>query len=111
VPGAQRDSSGIPARIDALKQASDFAKLLGVRQVQTHCGFIPENRPYHPHITLARRKGKSGGEELRNLKLQIGRQPDISSFTASSFVLYESIPTPQGSRYETRERFSLGALK
>jgi sugar phosphate isomerase/epimerase len=31
------------ARIDALKQASDFAKFLGVRQVQTHCGFIPEN--------------------------------------------------------------------
>lgn len=31
------------ARIDALKQVSDFAKLLGVRQVQTHCGFIPEN--------------------------------------------------------------------
>ena len=32
-----------PARSDALKQVSDFAKLLGVRQVQTHCGFIPEN--------------------------------------------------------------------
>ena len=31
------------ARVDALKQASDFAKLLGVKQVQTHCGFIPEN--------------------------------------------------------------------
>jgi L-ribulose-5-phosphate 3-epimerase len=31
------------ARIDALEQASDFAKLLGVHQVQTHCGFIPEN--------------------------------------------------------------------
>lgn len=31
------------ARIDALKQASDFAKLLGIRQVQTHCGFIPED--------------------------------------------------------------------
>lgn len=31
------------ARIDALKQVSDFAKLLGVDQVQTHCGFIPEN--------------------------------------------------------------------
>jgi L-ribulose-5-phosphate 3-epimerase len=31
------------ARIDALKQVSDFAKLLGVSQVQTHCGFIPEN--------------------------------------------------------------------
>ena len=31
------------ARIDALKQVSDFAKQLGVNQVQTHCGFIPEN--------------------------------------------------------------------
>jgi L-ribulose-5-phosphate 3-epimerase len=31
------------ARIDALKQVSDFAKLLGVPRVQTHCGFIPEN--------------------------------------------------------------------
>ncbi|QNI38690.1 sugar phosphate isomerase/epimerase [Edaphobacter sp. 4G125] len=31
------------ARIDALKQVSDFGKLLGVKQVQTHCGFIPEN--------------------------------------------------------------------
>ena len=31
------------ARIDALRQASDFAKQVGISQVQTHCGFIPEN--------------------------------------------------------------------
>ncbi len=31
------------ARMDALKQVSDFAKMINVRQVQTHCGFIPEN--------------------------------------------------------------------
>jgi sugar phosphate isomerase/epimerase len=31
------------ARIDALKQTSDFAKLVGIPRVQTHCGFIPEN--------------------------------------------------------------------
>ncbi|MBB5057022.1 sugar phosphate isomerase/epimerase [Granulicella aggregans] len=31
------------ARIDALRQVSDFAKMLGVEQVQTHCGFIPED--------------------------------------------------------------------
>jgi L-ribulose-5-phosphate 3-epimerase len=30
-------------RIDALKQTSDFAKMLGIPNVQTHCGFIPEN--------------------------------------------------------------------
>ena len=38
VPPAMRT-----ARIDALRQASDFGKLIGVAQVQTHCGFIPEN--------------------------------------------------------------------
>jgi L-ribulose-5-phosphate 3-epimerase len=31
------------ARIDALRQASDFAKILNIPQVQTHCGFIPED--------------------------------------------------------------------
>jgi sugar phosphate isomerase/epimerase len=31
------------ARQDALKQVSDFAKLVGISQVQTHCGFIPED--------------------------------------------------------------------
>lgn len=31
------------ARIDALRQVSDFAKLLGVGLVQTHCGFMPED--------------------------------------------------------------------
>ena len=38
VPAATRQ-----ARTDALRQASDFAKLLGIPQVQTHCGFIPED--------------------------------------------------------------------
>jgi sugar phosphate isomerase/epimerase len=31
------------ARIDALRQVSNFAKLIGIPQVQTHCGFIPED--------------------------------------------------------------------
>jgi L-ribulose-5-phosphate 3-epimerase len=38
VPRATRQ-----ARMDALRQTSDFAKLLGITQIQTHCGFIPEN--------------------------------------------------------------------
>jgi sugar phosphate isomerase/epimerase len=38
------------ARIDALKRASDFAKMLDVPQLQTHCGFIPEN-PDDPSYT------------------------------------------------------------
>ena len=43
------------ARIDALRQVSDFAKMLGVTQVQTHCGFIPENPedPLYPGVVEA----------------------------------------------------------
>jgi 2'-5' RNA ligase len=70
------------------------------------CGFIPETRPYHPHITLARSKGKAG-RGLRELKSKIHREPKFSGFVADEFVLYESVPGPGGSRYEVRDRFTL----
>jgi sugar phosphate isomerase/epimerase len=43
------------ARIDALRQVSDFAKQVGILQVQTHCGFIPEdpNDPLYPQAVEA----------------------------------------------------------
>lgn len=46
------------ARIDALRQVSDFAKLLNIGQVQTHCGFIPEDPadPLYPQSVAAIRK-------------------------------------------------------
>jgi 2'-5' RNA ligase len=85
-------------------------ELTAIRQAVTAatlpCGFTPEDRPYHPHITLARRKGK-GGRELRTVKLQMQQQPKLAGFTADSFVLYESTRTSEGSRYDIRERFPL----
>lgn len=45
------------ARIDALRQVSDFAKQLGIPQVQTHCGFIPEDPAdpnYQPTVEAIR---------------------------------------------------------
>jgi L-ribulose-5-phosphate 3-epimerase len=45
------------ARIDALRQASDFAKQLSIGQVQTHCGFIPEDPAdplYRPTVEAIR---------------------------------------------------------
>jgi sugar phosphate isomerase/epimerase len=43
------------ARIDALRQVSDFARLMDINQVQTHCGFIPENPadPLYPQAVEA----------------------------------------------------------
>ncbi|MEO8736203.1 MAG: sugar phosphate isomerase/epimerase family protein [Edaphobacter sp.] len=45
-------------RMDALRQVSDFAKVLGIGQVQTHCGFIPEDPadPLYPEAVVAVRE-------------------------------------------------------
>jgi L-ribulose-5-phosphate 3-epimerase len=45
-------------RVDALKRTSDFAKMLNIPNVQTHCGFIPENPsdPLYEEAVLAIRE-------------------------------------------------------
>jgi len=78
-----------------------------VTAATTPCGFAPEERPYHPHITLARTRDSRG--PLKALKFRVTASPRISSFMASEFLLYESHPGPGGSRYEVRERFALTA--
>jgi len=69
------------------------------------CGFVPEDRPYHPHITLAREK--AGRQALRQLKARRQGETQFSGFVAREFLLYESFPGPRGSRYEVREHYGL----
>jgi 2'-5' RNA ligase len=71
----------------------------------TPCGFVPEDRPYHPHITLAR--DKRGPHALRRLKPRVPQNAQFSPFLAKEFLLYQSFPGPAGSRYEVRDRFAL----
>jgi 2'-5' RNA ligase len=89
--------------------------LLALQQFVTaamrNCRFTPEDRPYDPHITLARAKARGGSkavEPLKNIvdksKLQLRAE-----FIAREFLLYESFPGPEGSRYEIRARFPLNS--
>ena len=73
------------------------------------CGFAPEMRPYHPHITLARSKGRAGGKGIALLRKAVEQSgPAVAvCFCAGEFLLYESFPEPEGSRYEVRARFPL----
>jgi 2'-5' RNA ligase len=80
-----------------------------VTAATARCGFLPETRPYHPHVTLARVKGSKRGQGLRDLKDKAVRAPRFTSFVAEEFILYEAFLSPSGSRYEVRERFSLAA--
>lgn len=73
----------------------------------TRCGFKPEERPFHPHITLARARDrrKFGGLTLPRTVQQ--KPPHFTPFAAREFWLYESFTEPSGSRYEVRARFAL----
>ncbi len=71
------------------------------------CGFAPEARPFHPHITLARSKRDDRGRQLRQIQAGIRTQPAFTSFVAHEFLLYESHLSPAGSKYEVRARFPL----
>ena len=72
VPEATRQ-----ARIDALRQASDFAKSVGIPQVQTHCGFMPEDPadPKYPGVVDAiRRVAQHCQENGQNFLMETGQE-------------------------------------
>ena len=73
-----------------------------VVQATRACGFVPEDRPYQPHITLARAKSEDGRRHLQDLKARAAAEPACAEFTAREFQLYQSHPGPGGSRYEVR---------
>jgi RNA 2',3'-cyclic 3'-phosphodiesterase len=83
-----------------------LALQLAVVAANKPCRFEAEDRPYSPHITLARNRGREDG--IRSLKSRLGPAPELPSFTATEFLLYESHLSPHGSRYEVRARFRLG---
>jgi 2'-5' RNA ligase len=71
-------------------------------------GLVVEDRPYRPHVTLARSKGAAGIRTLKRLRPALEQQRLRVGWIATEFLLYESQPTPTGSRYVVRARFGLG---
>jgi 2'-5' RNA ligase len=69
-------------------------------------GFAREGVPFVPHVTLGRvREGQRlPADALRNPASAIGSQ----SFQADQLVLYESLLTSAGPRYEARATIMLG---
>ena len=68
-------------------------------------GLEPERRAYHPHITLARWKGRAPGlDRFMELHGGLSSQP----WPVDEFILYESRLGREGAHYEPVERYSLG---
>jgi sugar phosphate isomerase/epimerase len=80
VPRATRS-----ARIDALKQTSDFAKMLNIPHLQTHCGFIPENPrdPLYDEAVLAIREvAKYCAANGQEFLMETGQETPTTMFRA-----------------------------
>lgn len=67
-------------------------------------GLEPERRAYHPHITLARWKGRPPGLDRF---LEQHAALSSPSWEASEFILYESRLGHDGAHYEPVEVFAL----
>ncbi|MGH9378457.1 MAG: sugar phosphate isomerase/epimerase family protein [Terriglobia bacterium] len=96
------------ARVARLKQASDFAKRVGIPAVQTHCGFIPSNPadPLYKEVVAAIREvastcRKNGqmfryetGQETPITMLRaiedVGLDNQGINFDTGNFILYDT---------------------
>lgn len=68
-------------------------------------GIAPEERPYRPHLTLARMK--KGSENTTRLIESVSRREGVSSLVRE-VVLFQSDLGPEGARYTPRAQFPLG---
>lgn len=61
-------------------------------------GFDPENRPFKPHLTLGRVKGKKNLHALQETLLE-EQGFQLEAFDVMEVVLYKSDLRPEGARY------------
>ena len=70
-------------------------------------GLAPERRAFHPHITLARWKGRRSREVQAFLERRAGLRSE--PFAVDRFILFESRLSRHGAHYEEVANYLLGA--
>jgi 2'-5' RNA ligase len=92
--------------LDVRRTPELLALQTSVERATAPCGFEAESRPFHPHLTLARGRGRDAVKTMRRLR-ELAPPAGGYSFRAREFVLYESASGPGGATYLPRERFPL----
>ena len=80
------------------------------KQIETQLekiGFQPENRPFHPHLTLGRMKSSRGKEELVG-RMEKHREEEFGDFQVERVVLFKSDLKPSGPIYTLLRELRLG---
>jgi RNA 2',3'-cyclic 3'-phosphodiesterase len=68
-------------------------------------GFPREDRPFHPHLTLARLRSPQGAKELGQVHRELGFAPATIDIT--ELLVFRSELSPQGARYSVVSRHPL----
>lgn len=101
---------GRPARVAwvGLEAPDELATLQAdiTRAAVESLGFEPEDRPYHPHVTLARCPDPWRREAIDKLKTAFTGNIG-PPFVADHGVLFESKLSPKGARYRVVETFPM----
>ncbi len=92
----QRNSGALWAGVEPREPVAALAAK--VERVCQQAGLEAERRAFHPHITLARWKGRRRHEVARFLDRTRGLSSDL--FRASEFHLFESRLSRHGAHYE-----------
>lgn len=82
----------------------------GVERAMEWLGYPPEDRPFSPHITLARIKNPSRLSR-QGLIEERGRMLDLPNLEAVSITLFESRLSPRGASYTELFQATLEQLK
>jgi 2'-5' RNA ligase len=73
-------------------------------------GKEPEDRPFHPHLTLARIKQMRSGQRKELAKIIESQKVTLESpWQVNDVLVMESKLSPHGARYEVRSRIALGS--
>lgn len=70
-------------------------------------GFEPEERPFHPHLTLGRMQSNRGREELIG-RMEKYREEQFGDFQVEKVVLFKSDLRPSGPIYTLLKELGLG---
>jgi 2'-5' RNA ligase len=103
-----------------IQAGAKLAELAGQIDAATaELGVPREDRPFSPHLTLARASGRSGDPKWRKgdgpnlafsiLQKRLGAMEELEfgTMTADKFILYQSQLAPGGSKYTTLERYTM----
>lgn len=99
-----RDESVLWLRVQPSCELIELHAEIG-RRLTEGIGYRPESRPYHPHLTVARRRMRHAGNEVDGF-LADAKNWQSSPFLVADVVLFQSELTPQGPKY--RERYRAG---